>query len=181
MRQILLSLVFTVLASVAISEAAIDTLVTNIDTTNKGTRPESVLVDRTNGNLYVSLQNDISVATDGIIAVYDLSNYIIKTAFACNSNTLRDPMGMALIGNYLYVANSDLSSVSGGNIVRINTSDGSCSSALDLAAGGRTITISPRTELPSGRVRGSPRPPATFTILRIFPAGPPLPRISTHL
>lgn len=108
----------------------------SIDVTKEGINPECVLIDSTNFKIYISIHNTQNTgAKDGLIGVYDLQTHNLEKIFQCGSNVLIDPMGMALIGNFLYVANSDLTGITGGNIVRINVVTG------DWVSGGNGVAL----------------------------------------
>ena len=128
MKKLIIGIVL--LALMLMPATAFADLTNPVGTINVGaqgfTNPESVLVDRANNRLYVSCQNAQAGATDGVIAYYDLTTYAYQGFFDCGGATLIDPMGMALIGNDLYVANSDLLFWLAGNIVRINVTTGAC-------------------------------------------------------
>jgi len=108
--------------------------VTSINVSGQGTNPECVLADQTRGYLYVSLHNTQAGAVDGAVAVYNLSTYAFVKIFS-NGGILIDPMGMAVIGNYLYVTNSDLTSAQAGNIVRIEIATGT------MVPGGASVVL----------------------------------------
>lgn len=133
MKQICIVLTFLCFCTLAFGQ--LSQLTDTIQVASQGQHPESVLIDRPRGQIYVSMHNNWTGATDGIIAIYDLHTYAWKETLDGGGTVLKDPMGMALIGNYLYVTNSDMSGTTGGSIVRINLLTGVCTPAVTLPVG----------------------------------------------
>ena len=104
MKQSIISLVFGI--CLAGGSAQADTFVKNIMLGEEHTRPESI-VKAWGGMYYVSIQNSSAATdTDGEILQVDVFSGNVNP-FVAKGSGLRNPRGLAFVGNFLVVTDTD--------------------------------------------------------------------------